>query len=107
MRLAQPKLTMAFGTTDSHKSASISENGVMIGYTVVLPNFATAATGVLTILDDDGYTVYTGSAQNKNATSVVMGLTVPMGENYTATITLNAGAGSALTVVLKLYVDTM
>jgi hypothetical protein len=105
MAMSQPKLNFTYATSDLAKSALISENGVMIGYTAVLPNFTTAATAVLTILDDDGYTVYTGSSKSKNATSVTMGLTIPMGIGYTATLTLNDVAGGAFTAVIKLYVE--
>ena len=102
--MEQPKYSMVYGTIDTVKTKLSAENGIMIGYTVVLPNFTTAATAVLTIIDNDGYTVYTGDAKNKNATSVVMGLTVPMGSGYVITLTLNAQSGGAATAVVKTYI---
>lgn len=98
-----PKETLGFTTLDTEKSFTIRENGVMIGYTLVLPQ-TSAANAILTIKDDDGYTVYTGDAKNDNQTVTVMGLDIPIVKGSTATVTLNTGAGGAYDVVVKIYV---
>lgn len=105
--MEEAKRTLTYAAGDTAKSATITEaNGIMIGYALVQPNYTTAASGILTILDKDSYTVYTGDSKNDNGTVVVMGLTVPIADGYTATLTLNDVAGGAHSAVVKLYIDT-
>ena len=72
---------------------------------MVQPNYTTAVSGILTIKDKDGYTLYTGDSKNENTTAVVTGLTVPMDYGYTITLTLNAAAGGTHDAVVKLYIE--
>lgn len=104
--MTEIKETLTYAAGDSAKSTTLFENGIMIGYTLVQPNYTTAVSGILTIKDKDSYTVYTGDSKAENTTAVVMGLTIPMGREYTATLTLNDVAGGAHTATLKLYIDT-
>src|SRR5574343_1480359 len=105
MNMVEISNTLALTALETEKSCKLFENGIMIGYTFVLPQ-TSAANATLTIKDKDGYTVYTGDAKNDNATYTVMGLTVPMGYEYTATVTFNIAVGDAYNVPLKLYIDT-
>ena len=98
--------TLSFVTADTAKSATIMEaEGIVLGYTLVLPQ-TSAASGILTIKDTDGYTVYTGDSKNDNQTVTVVSMTglAPIGYGYTITITPNAQAGGAHDCVVKLYI---
>ena len=100
------KSSFVFAATGTTKSATLHENGIIIGYTMVTPNFTNPSTSTLTILDEDSVTIYTGAAHNENGTYVVDSLLIPCDKNYTATITLSGVAGGAGgTVTLKLFVQ--
>ena len=103
------KKTLTYTALLDTLSETIVDNGsdgVLLGYTLVLPNFTTAVSAILTIKDRDGYTVYTGDAKNENVTSTVINMSglCPFGRSYVATVTLNAAAGGTHVAVLKLYV---
>ena len=104
--MIEAKRTLTYAATDTAKSSTITEaEGIVLGYTLVLPQ-TSAASAILTIKDRDGYTVYTGDAKNDNGTSVVITMTglCPIGYSYTITLTFNAQVGDAYTPVVKLYI---
>lgn len=100
------KNSFVFDATTTSLTAPIFENGIITNYTLVCPNFTNAVTSTLSILDDDGVTIWTGDAKNENATYLVSSLSVPVDKGYTLKATLSgvAGAGGG-TVVAKLFVD--
>jgi hypothetical protein len=89
---------MTFLTGETAHSTKPGLEGLLYQISLVLPNFVTAATAVLTITDVDGYTIYTSSSQNVNGTRLLFTATstfpVPIDGACTFTLTLNTGAGS-------------
>ena len=102
--MVRTKNTLSFTALLADLSATIEENGFIKAYVLVLPNFTTAASAILSIIDTDGHILYTGDSKNKNATYVVTGLDIPMGYGYTAKLTLNAASGGAHDAIVKLYI---
>lgn len=87
-------------------TAKSAENGFIKALVYVLPNLTTAVSGVLTIQDKDGHTLYTSGAIAENAVTLVSGLDIPIDHGFTFTFTLNAGSGAATeeTIYVKAYV---
>ena len=103
--------TVAFGDSGTTGSYKITEcNGFVHNMIINVPDFANNVTATVTILDDDGDTLYTSSALTKNTTTSLGGIAaaelgdVPLSYNYTCRITLSgdAGAGGG-TVTVKMY----
>lgn len=89
------KNTLSFGATDQVKSVVLPFTGVIQQIHVRLPDFATAANGVLTLEDSDGYVLYTSSAMNKNTNNNVDTTQyVPANDKMILKLTLNAAAGT-------------
>jgi hypothetical protein len=108
--MVRVKNTFTYATGDTAKTQTISENGFIRSIVYVLPNFTTAATGVLTIKDTDGNTLYTSAAINDNnlsAPQLVSSLVIPVDYGYTATLTLNDVAGGAHTGYVNLYINEL
>jgi hypothetical protein len=97
---------LTFGATGTTNTAKLYENGYVTAYVMTVANFTNVVTATLSIQDDDGDTIYTGSAHAKGATHLVASLNIPVDRNYTATITLSGDAGgSGGNVVLKLFTE--
>jgi len=98
------KNSFVFAATGTSKVATLYNNGIIIAYTMVTPNFTNNSTSQLSIQDEDGVTIYTGAAHNESGTYVVTGLAIPCDRQYTATITISTDAGgTGGTVVAKLF----
>ena len=97
-RIHREVMELTFADADTVKSALPRVEGLLWQITVVLPNFATAATAVLTITDKDGYNIYTSGSLAKNGTRQCFAPTstfpVPIDSGCTFALTLNAGAGT-------------
>lgn len=105
--MIRTKNTFSYGATDSAKSQTLHENGFIKAIVYVLPNFTTAVSGVLTIKDQDGATLYTSAAINENATTVVASLNIPVDYQFTTTFTLNdVAGGSGGNAVVTYYINT-
>ena len=98
------KNSFVFAATGATKTATLHNNGMIIAYTMVTPDFTGNRTSQLSIQDEDNVTIYTGAAHNESGTYVVTGLTVPCDRQYTATVTLSGDAGgTGGTVTVKLF----
>ncbi len=92
-------LTCPYGAHTPVESAKISMNklvhqGMMIGHKVVASNTFNAITFTLAIKDGDGDTIYTSGALAENATTLTMGLSVPLVEQETIAIDASANPGN-------------
>ena len=98
-RIHREVMTLTFATADTVMSALPRVEGLLWQITVVLPNFTTAATAILTITDKDGYNIYTSGSLAKNGTHLCRTPTstfpVPIDSGCTFTLTLNDQAGGA------------
>ncbi len=103
-------------TTPGHvpvTSPKVSSNygvhqGKMVGFKAVASNAVNGITYTVAIKDRDGDIIYTSGANAENATTVTMGLDVPIVEQETVTIDPSADPGDtpATTVdfaITKLY----
>jgi len=97
---------LTYAVADTVKSVTYAMNGFLRFVIVEMPNFTTAATGVLTILTYDGNTLYTSVAIAANGTTnIIIGDGyVPLTGETTFTLTLNAGAGGAHSAYITPYV---
>lgn len=97
---------LTYAAADTVKSTTYDINGFLRFLIVEMPNFTTAATGVLTILNSDGNTLYTSVAIAENGTSnvIIADGYVPLTGETTFTLTLNAGAGGDHSVYITPYV---
>lgn len=100
------RTALTFATADTVKSITTTANGFLRFLIVELPNFTTAATAVLTVVNSDGLTVYTSAAlaENTQHNLVINDGYVPMGGSVMFTLTLNDVAGGAHTAYLTAYV---
>ena len=102
------KHTLAYATADTAKTCTITgASGILRAIVLTLPNFTTAASvTTITIADNDGDTIYTNSTgYAENTTHLISSLVVPMAENYTCTVTLNAASGGAHNATIKFFVE--
>lgn len=97
---------LTYAAADTVKSVTYDINGFLRFIIVEMPNFTTAASGVLTILNSDGNTLYTSVAIAENGTSniIISDGYVPLTGETTFTLTLNAGAGGAHSAYITPYV---
>src|SRR5512147_1581159 len=86
-----------FGAKDSLKISSNKgiRQGKMVGFKITLSNCTNAITATLKIVDSDGDPIYTSGPQNKGATSIVMGLDVPLCEQEIVRITPSGDPGAS------------
>lgn len=101
------RLQIAVAATNG--SFLVSENGMIRAIVYVLPNYTTAVSGVLTLKDTEGDTIYTSGTINENATTLVSSLAVPVDYGYTATFTLNdvSGDDPVKNTYIKLYIEAV
>lgn len=107
------ELNFTFDATETVKSVKLSNNGFIKFLVFDLPNFTNAITGVVTILDKDGYTLYTSGSLAENAiatagASIGAAVTggIPVDYNYTMILTLSGAAGgTGGTAVVKAYIQ--
>lgn len=99
-------ITLTYAQTATVDTAKSSHNGFIKMLSYTLPNLTTAVSGVLTIQNTRGDTIYTSNAINENAVTLVSGLDIPLGRGFTFTFTLNAGSGAATdeTIYIDVYV---
>lgn len=91
-RIFRKKLTFAFGATDQTLSQDIAVEGEITQMHVILPEFTTAETAVLTILDEDDLKVYESNAITDNGATVI-DATRYVANKQTVQLALNAAAG--------------
>ena len=104
--MTKVKQSLVFAAADTVKSGKICENGLINSIVLVLPDFATAATAVLTVKDSDGYTIYTSSGQTVDDTKLLNELAIPCEMNSSYDLTLNAGAGvGGGTATVIIYIE--
>ncbi len=106
-KVAIQKDILIFVAADDVKTFKCCHIGYLTGFLLVMPNFATAIQGVITINDKDGYLLYTSGNIAENGTTLTNPTNnIPVGIDDVITLTLNdvAGLGGG-TVVSKLYVE--
>lgn len=105
--MVRTKNLLQFGAAEQAKTVKIHENGIIRTIVYVCPNYTTAVSGVLTLKDTDGHTIYTSGTINDNTTTVVNSLVTPIDYDYTITFTLNAASGDAAPkdTYIKLYIE--
>lgn len=102
--MTRPVLTFMFDDVTTELTKQCNENGEMIAYTLVVPNFTNAITAAVSYKDSDSHELYTVSGKAKNTTHVVSSLTTPIWYG-TFKITLSGAAGgTGGTVYLKPYI---
>jgi ABC-type uncharacterized transport system permease subunit len=89
-----------FDATATVITHEVQENGWLQLFKVDLPNFSNSITAVLTIVDRNGYTLYTSGSLTKNqVTTVGDSITaaelgaIPVDYRYTFILTLSGAAG--------------
>ncbi len=86
-----------FALKDSSKISSNKgvRQGKMVGFKLTLSNCTNAITATVKIVDSDGDVIYTSAGQNKGATSIVMGLDIPLVEQEIVRITPSGDPGAS------------
>ncbi len=105
-KVISQKDIVAFETADQVLTFKCAHIGYLTDFLLVIPNFTTAASLIVTINDKDTYLIYTSASINDNQT-VLTHLTnkLAVGIDDVIKLTLNAASGGAHTVVSKLYIE--
>lgn len=100
------RATLSCVTADTSKSVTVDMNGFLRFIILELPNFTTAASAIITVVNKDGKTIYTSAslAENTQHNLLINDGYVPLQKGDTITITLNAQSGGAHDMALTYYV---
>jgi len=105
-RLKVP-ITIAFATHTTVASATLVPiNGILKQIAVKCPAMTAGVNTVLTILDDDGDTLYTSGNNASAATTVTTSLATALVGKHTLTLTAAGAQDADKACVVKLYVAT-
>jgi uncharacterized protein (DUF1786 family) len=105
--MTRKKFSFAFGATGTELTAICHENGVCSSIILVTPSFTNVVTTTLSVLDQDGDTVWTdGTPRARGTTTLIGSLAIPFDRGYTVKATLSGAAGgSGGTAVAKLFIE--
>jgi len=100
------RATLACVTATTSKSVTVDMNGFLRFMILELPDFTTAATAIITVVNIDSVTIYTSASLAKNTQHniVINDGYIPIQKGDTITVTLNAQAGGAHNMYLTYYV---
>ncbi len=100
------RATLACVTATTSKTVTVDVNGFLRFIVLELPNFTTAATVIVTVVNGDSLTLYTSGslAENAQHNIVIADGYVPVMKGDSIVMTLNAQAGGSHSMYLTYYV---